>query len=249
LLDVGAIRNHYPDEATAGRHGRWTARQREARASLAVTSIDLNAQDTDVLQADFFDFAAEALERGETFDVVVLSLVMNFVGSPARRGEMLTLCRRLLPPGGLLFVVLPSACLQNSRYMKFGRYVQILRSLGLPPADFAATQPAANNEGESGKPVVVSAANREQRKRERRERRSAVTAAPAMADATDCAVGGTRGFVRSKKLFFSVSRRSNDPADGALRMRHFPRKLSRGGKERNNFCIVVEDAKQAPGLE
>ena len=37
----------------------------------------------------------------------------------------------------LLLLVLPSACLQNSRYMKYGRLTAILRSLGLPPADLA----------------------------------------------------------------------------------------------------------------
>ena len=44
-----------------------------------------------------------------------LSLVLNFVGDPARRGEMLAKCAALLPVGGLLFFVLPSACVENSR--------------------------------------------------------------------------------------------------------------------------------------
>jgi 25S rRNA (adenine2142-N1)-methyltransferase len=49
--------------------------------------------------------------------VVVLSLVINFVGDPRRKGEMLVRCRTLVRDGGNLFIVLPLACMDNSRYI------------------------------------------------------------------------------------------------------------------------------------
>ena len=78
---------------------------------------------------DFFEFA----ER--KFDVVVLSLVLNFVPALEDRGRMLLRAAELLAPGGLMLLVLPSACVENSRYCKFGLLERILRSVGLPLAD------------------------------------------------------------------------------------------------------------------
>ncbi|KAL6052435.1 25S rRNA (adenine2142-N1)-methyltransferase [Balamuthia mandrillaris] len=137
LLDVGAITNHYSKESN------W----------LQVTAIDLHPQDPSVLQADFFEFApillrsrlpATATEQqeeaekeatgaeeespeGGCFDVIVLSLVLNFVGDPRRRGEMLCHCANLLKAGtGHLFVVLPLPCLSNSRYLNHGLFLRLM---------------------------------------------------------------------------------------------------------------------------
>lgn len=111
LLDVGAIKNQYLD------HGAW----------LDVTAIDLNPQHPSVIKADFFEFSREC---PEPFDVAVLSLVINFVGDPRRKGEMLVRCQALVRDGGTLFIVLPLACVNNSRYMKHSRFVKMLKSLG-----------------------------------------------------------------------------------------------------------------------
>lgn len=111
LLDVGAIKNQYLD------HGAW----------LDVTAIDLNPQHPSVIKADFFEFSRECREP---FDVAVLSLVINFVGDPRRKGEMLVRCQALVRDGGTLFIVLPLACVNNSRYMKHSRFVKMLKSLG-----------------------------------------------------------------------------------------------------------------------
>eukprot|EP00939_MAST-03C_sp_MAST-3C-sp1_P002531 g2531.t1 len=66
------------------------------------------------------------------FDVVIMSLVVNFVGDPRLRGEMLALAahRNVLRIGGLLFVSLPSASLSNSRYMDENRFQELVCSLG-----------------------------------------------------------------------------------------------------------------------
>lgn len=124
LLDVGAIKNQYLD------HGAW----------LDVTAIDLNPQHPSVIKADFFEFSRECVVAAtmrrirfayqricggwvvrpircrEPFDVAVLSLVINFVGDPRRKGEMLVRCQALVRDGGTLFIVLPLACVNNSRY-------------------------------------------------------------------------------------------------------------------------------------
>lgn len=66
----------------------------------------------------------------ELYDIIVLSLVLNFVGDALKRGDMLRRCRRLLRPGGLVFVVLPRKCLDNSQFCTVARFDQIMRSLG-----------------------------------------------------------------------------------------------------------------------
>lgn len=84
----------------------------------------------------------EALDR-EGFDVVSLSLVVNYVGDAAGKGEMLRRVGKFLRRGnGLqgegalrdaipaLFLVLPAPCVLNSRYMDEERLKEILESLG-----------------------------------------------------------------------------------------------------------------------
>ena len=67
------------------------------------------------------------------FDAIVQSLVLNFQGDPRRRGDMLTLATdpRMLATNGLLFVALPSASLENSRYCTLEHFVNIAEILGL----------------------------------------------------------------------------------------------------------------------
>ncbi|ORX74566.1 hypothetical protein DL89DRAFT_208297, partial [Linderina pennispora] len=79
LLDVGALSslNYFKER-------RW----------INVTPIDLNSQEPGIVQQDFLDIDPGRME-GETahlfkepFDIVCLSLVVNFIGDPAKRGEM-----------------------------------------------------------------------------------------------------------------------------------------------------------------
>ena len=93
-------------------------------------AIDLNPQHPSVRRADFFDFPPLPKDSTEAFDALVLSLVLNFVGDPRRRGVMLERCAALLRPGGALFLVLPAACITNSRYMKHALLLRILRAVG-----------------------------------------------------------------------------------------------------------------------
>ncbi|KAG5456015.1 MAG: hypothetical protein BJ554DRAFT_4360 [Olpidium bornovanus] len=70
LLEVGALSSvNYAKESS------W----------IAVTSIDLdNTHDVNVIKADFMEYAAPDSESG-LYDVLSLSLVVNFVGDPVDR--------------------------------------------------------------------------------------------------------------------------------------------------------------------
>ncbi|KAJ3499609.1 hypothetical protein NLG97_g195 [Lecanicillium saksenae] len=103
--------------------------------------IDLNSQEPGILQQDFMD---RPLPKDDTdrFDVLSLSLVLNFVPDAALRGEMLKRTleflrgthaeteagnEQLFP---CLFMVLPRSCLDNSRYCTEENFESIMEMLG-----------------------------------------------------------------------------------------------------------------------
>ncbi|KAJ2887530.1 25S rRNA (adenine2142-N1)-methyltransferase [Coemansia asiatica] len=136
LLDVGALScMNYAKER------KW----------IDVTPIDLNSQEPGVHQQDFLDIVigsesaqSKAGYNQQTdeelddkvdlfntpFDVVCLSLVVNFIGDPSRRGDMLKQAACVLANDGLLFLVLPLSCVCNSRYLDDDRLQQINQHLG-----------------------------------------------------------------------------------------------------------------------
>ncbi|MCJ1472911.1 hypothetical protein MMC13_001560 [Lambiella insularis] len=101
-----------------------------------VERIDLHSQHTEILQQDFMErpLPTKAKMHEKGFDVVSLSLVVNYVGDAKERGDMLRRVGSFLRSGGRsrrtndealrslegvlpsLFLVLPAPCLQNSRY-------------------------------------------------------------------------------------------------------------------------------------
>ena len=138
VLDVGAIDNQYID-----------------RPWINAVPIDLNAQHPSVTQIDFFDYAhnhvtekltsstssssstsstastsSTSSSSSNQFDAVIMSLVLNFQGDPRKRGDMLAHVPSLLKNGGLFFIALPSASLDNSRYCDEKHFIQIIKSLG-----------------------------------------------------------------------------------------------------------------------
>ena len=110
-----------------------------------VQSIDLHSQHASILEQDFMLRpvpAAENLEQ-EGFDVVSLSLVVNFVPDARGRAEMLKLVRKFLRSGRGnreggeeeallpgLFLVLPLSCVENSRYLNEEKLELMMGSLG-----------------------------------------------------------------------------------------------------------------------
>lgn len=110
-----------------------------------IRRIDLNSQGDGILQQDFMQRPLPTSEA-EKFDIISLSLVLNFVPEPAGRGDMLlrtlsflrrpTACFKDGTNGGLkpyfpsLFLVLPAPCVSNSRYLDGEKLNAIMVSLG-----------------------------------------------------------------------------------------------------------------------
>jgi 25S rRNA (adenine2142-N1)-methyltransferase len=132
------------------------------------------------------------------YDVVSLSLVVNYVPEPKGRGDMLRHSARFLRQGmhpklpgskmydmlPALFLVLPLPCLDNSRYLTEEKLKSIMASLG----------------------YEISKVK------------------------------------RSGKLYYSLWRlnRHGSVSSGAAQQTSFKKEELRKGKDRNNFCIVLE---------
>ena len=125
MLEVGTLR---PDNACS-RSGL-----------LEMERIDLRSRHPEIKEQDFMEMpicAAGDLNQ-EGFDIVSLSLVVNFVADPVGRGEMLRRVAGFLRPYSSheesifpsLFLVLPAPCLTNSRYLDEERLDAIMKSLG-----------------------------------------------------------------------------------------------------------------------
>lgn len=109
--------------------------------SLDVTRIDLHSQEEGIVEQDFM---MRPLPAGESdrFHIISLSLVLNYMPDPTARGDMLMRSTEfltgLLPPEvssikgfkPCLFLVLPLACVSNSRYFTEDRLKEIMMSLG-----------------------------------------------------------------------------------------------------------------------
>lgn len=107
-----------------------------------VTRIDLNSQAAGIEQQDFMERPIPET-NADKFDIISLSLVLNYVPEALGRGEMLRrTCRflRALPVLGFgksapqylpsLFLVLPAPCVMNSRYLDETLLNQIMVTLG-----------------------------------------------------------------------------------------------------------------------
>ncbi|KFY77310.1 hypothetical protein V499_03293 [Pseudogymnoascus sp. VKM F-103] len=103
--------------------------------------IDLNSQAQGITQQDFMERPLPKLSN-EKFEIISLSLVLNYVPDAVSRGEMLKRTLQFLrsPLGEseeelqtvfpALFLVLPAPCVSNSRYMDEPKLEAILTSLG-----------------------------------------------------------------------------------------------------------------------
>lgn len=105
--------------------------------ALEVTRIDLNSQEPGIQKQDFMQRPLPR-DEGDRFHVISLSLVLNYVADAPGRGEMLKRCVTFLtssaaspaPVAPCLFLVLPAACVNNSRYLTGHRLQEILSSMG-----------------------------------------------------------------------------------------------------------------------
>jgi 25S rRNA (adenine2142-N1)-methyltransferase len=107
-----------------------------------VQRIDLNSQGDGILQQDFMERPLPK-SGAEKFDIISLSLVLNYVPDATGRGEMLKRTCQFLDTRHridrdasiqavfpALFLVLPAPCVTNARYMDEGRLGEIMNSLG-----------------------------------------------------------------------------------------------------------------------
>ncbi|TFK84329.1 nucleolus protein [Polyporus arcularius HHB13444] len=113
LLEVGALK---PDNYAS------------CQSWVDVTPIDLHAQHPDILEQDFLLMDPDG--HREKWDVISLSLVLNFPPDPKDRGQMLRLAHTMLRPDGLLFIALPLPCILNSRYMTPEHFDGLMQSIG-----------------------------------------------------------------------------------------------------------------------
>ncbi|KAF8556895.1 hypothetical protein OG21DRAFT_1475757 [Imleria badia] len=113
LLEVGALK---PDNYASC--SSW----------MTTTPIDLRSRHPSIVEQDFLTMDVD--EHSERWNVISLSLVVNFVPEPKDRGRMLVLAHTFLRPSGLLFLALPSPCVENSRYMSFERLELLMSTIG-----------------------------------------------------------------------------------------------------------------------
>ena len=122
MLEVGALK---PDNACS------------RSALLDVERIDLHSQHPSIKEQDFMMRPSPVADH-ECFDIVSLSLVVNFVSDPAGRGHMLRHVTKFLRSSRdesendspALFLVLPAPCVMNSRFLTEERLGSIMESLG-----------------------------------------------------------------------------------------------------------------------
>ena len=101
---------------------------------LDVTRIDLRSCEPGIEEIDFMNMAIP--EDEYKFHIISLSLVLNYVPDPASRGAMIARLPEFLKSSntdGALpsaFLVLPLACVANSRYLTQERLSHIMRAVG-----------------------------------------------------------------------------------------------------------------------
>ncbi|KAL0473679.1 putative methyltransferase domain-containing protein [Neurospora intermedia] len=115
-----------------------------------ITRIDLNSQEPGILEQDFMERPLPK-DESEKFDIISLSLVLNFVPDHKDRGKMLVRTTQFLTSpkrfSGTtaaffpsLFLVLPAPCVTNSRYLDQERLAAIMESIGYEMVESKTTQ-------------------------------------------------------------------------------------------------------------
>ncbi|KAI8068074.1 putative methyltransferase-domain-containing protein [Gongronella butleri] len=139
-----------------------------SHAWITTYPIDLNPQHPDIKKQDFLTMPIPATED-EKFDIVSLSLVVNFVGDPKDRGKMLMHTRDFFyaiqdtDKLHYLFLVLPLPCITNSRYMTDDHLRAMMTDMGYTLCDHHFSNKLAHYLFElKGKPKVKHGAWKKQ---------------------------------------------------------------------------------------
>lgn len=126
LLEVGAINTELLDAAAATKDTSST----EKKYRLDVRAIDIHSMHDGIEEADFLTIPVGRNEQ-ERYDVIVCSMVLNCVTTPADRGEMMARLYHFLRPGGIAFLTIPKTCLNLSSFCDKQRFEQMLQCVGL----------------------------------------------------------------------------------------------------------------------
>ncbi|KAK3619519.1 25S rRNA (adenine2142-N1)-methyltransferase [Elasticomyces elasticus] len=107
-----------------------------------IERIDLYSQAEGILQQDFMERPLPDSDKSQ-FDIISLSLVLNFVPDPEGRGQMLRRTCQFLNKHArrafgeelqavypALFLVLPAPCIVNARYINEERLTTMMSTLG-----------------------------------------------------------------------------------------------------------------------
>jgi 25S rRNA (adenine2142-N1)-methyltransferase len=116
-----------------------------------MVNIDLNSQEPGIEQQDFMERPLPSADS-ERFDIISLSLVLNFVPDHGTRGQMLLRTLSFLRTTDAvhkanldatypcLFLVLPRSCVDNSRYFTKSRLTEIMSAIGYTQLQNKLTQ-------------------------------------------------------------------------------------------------------------
>lgn len=121
--------------------GCLSARNEVSKCGLfePIERIDLNSQNPEYIKQQDFMKRPLPVSESEKFDFISLSLVVNYVPDHFERGEMLkrtvkflkdpSKANQISPLPGLFFV-LPTPCVNNSRYFSEERLLNMMKDLG-----------------------------------------------------------------------------------------------------------------------
>ena len=153
LLEIGAINTQLLDAAArtrirkinptatddSSKNNDASTRTTERVHLIHVDAIDIRSTDPRIQQMDFFELGLPDTKTPSSssstssstspklpYDVLVNSMVINCVTTPAQRGRMLSLCYHQLRPGGVMFLTLPRLCLKQSKSMSKQYFEEIL---------------------------------------------------------------------------------------------------------------------------
>jgi ubiquinone/menaquinone biosynthesis C-methylase UbiE len=128
ILEIGAINTELLDAAATDADDTKNTSSRGG-PRLSVRAIDIHSMHEGRIEEA--DFLTMPLLPDDPFDVVVCSMVLNCVATPADRGRMVQrMFSCLQPNGGVLFLTLPKTCLHLSPFINRPLFEDLLRTVG-----------------------------------------------------------------------------------------------------------------------
>jgi len=144
ILEVGSINTELLDAAGIVASTPRARREDETKSLLSsspshpannnihVRAIDIHSMEERIEEADFLQLPLESPDDStKRYDVIVCSMVLNCVTTPADRGKMLALLYHQLRPGGLCFFTIPKFCVTKSAFLTHNLFKKMLGKNGV----------------------------------------------------------------------------------------------------------------------